>query len=189
LQNQTHVSCHAAPVPPHSGEDIRERTDALDAAGNTTAAIGKGFAIGSAALVSLALFGAYVTRSKIDLIESSILDPKVCRVLKFKFEFGRDLNLMCQQQFAPGAYVTRSKFDLIESSILDPKVCRVLKFKVEIGRDLSLMCKGVAGLVPMSLARVFAGLSAGFCLRPVLQQLVHCQSSLTDIGVLVGRTV
>lgn len=38
---------------------------------------GKGFAIGSAALVSLALFGAYVTRAKIDLIQSSILDPKV----------------------------------------------------------------------------------------------------------------
>jgi inorganic pyrophosphatase len=45
------------------GERVRERTDALDAAGNTTAAIGKGFAIGSAALVSLALYGAFVTRA------------------------------------------------------------------------------------------------------------------------------
>ena len=45
------------------GEEVRNRTDALDAAGNTTAAIGKGFAIGSAALVSLALYGAFITRT------------------------------------------------------------------------------------------------------------------------------
>jgi inorganic pyrophosphatase len=57
----------------------RKVTDVLDAAGNTTAAIGKGFAIGSAALVSLALFSAFVTRSRLintDL-DTNILNPLV----------------------------------------------------------------------------------------------------------------
>lgn len=50
------------------GEEVRERTDALDALGNTTAATGKGFAIGSAALTALALLASYIEEVKIAMI-------------------------------------------------------------------------------------------------------------------------
>lgn len=52
----------------HLGPEVRKRTDALDALGNTTAATGKGFAIGSAALTALALLASYIEEIKIALI-------------------------------------------------------------------------------------------------------------------------
>ena len=52
------------------GKEVRERTDALDALGNTTAATGKGFAIGSAALTALALLASYIEEIKIAMIRA-----------------------------------------------------------------------------------------------------------------------
>lgn len=55
----------------HLGKEVRAKTDKLDAVGNTTAAIGKGFAIASAALTALALFSAFQTAAGIDKIDVS----------------------------------------------------------------------------------------------------------------------
>jgi K(+)-stimulated pyrophosphate-energized sodium pump len=61
----------------HLGREVRAITDGLDALGNTTAAIGKGFAIGSAALTALALFSAYASAVGLSTEGLNLIDPMV----------------------------------------------------------------------------------------------------------------
>lgn len=112
--------------------EVRDRTDKLDAVGNTTAAIGKGFAIGSAALTALALFSAYITaynvsHSGMELSAISITNPYVMASLFI----GAMLPFLFSSM-SIGA-VGRASMDMIE------EVRRQFKSIPELGKALEAM--------------------------------------------------
>ena len=90
------------------GEDVRHRTDALDALGNTTAATGKGFAIGSAALTALALLASYIEEIKIAMIRA--------------VEEGRTFTNSVGEIFNPSTAGINDFMEFFQVTLINPKV-------------------------------------------------------------------
>ena len=90
------------------GKEVRERTDALDALGNTTAATGKGFAIGSAALTVLALLASYIEEIKIAMIRA--------------VENGKQYVDAAGNLFDPSNASTIDFIDFFQVNLINPKV-------------------------------------------------------------------
>ena len=87
---------------------MRQRTDALDALGNTTAATGKGFAIGSAALTALALLASYVEEIKIAMVRA--------------VEEGRHFIDYAGQSFDPSQATMPDFMNFFQVTLMNPKV-------------------------------------------------------------------
>jgi len=145
--------------------EVRERTDALDSLGNTTAATGKGFAIGAAALTALALMLSYVKAVGIDPSEISLLDAKVIA--------GVFLGAMLPAVFCSLTLtaVGRTAFSIINEVRRQFREIKGLmegKAKPEYGRCVSICTKAALRemLVP-GIMTVVSPIVVGFVLGPL----------------------
>ncbi len=159
--------------------EVREITDKLDAVGNTTAAIGKGFAIGSAALTALALFASYAAVTNLEVI--SLLDPIVIiglfvgAMLPFLFSamtmnsVGRAANQMIEEvrrQFRSDAGIMAGTSKPDYANCVDISTKAALKEMVVPG-IMAIIAPLAVGLIlgPAALGGMLGGaLSAGVLL-------------------------
>ena len=166
---------------------VRERTDKLDAVGNTTAAIGKGFAIGSAALTALVLFAAFTTQANIT--EVNILEPKVLA--------GLFIGGMLPFVFAAFSMkaVGEAAFEMIEEvrrqfreieGLLDGKAEADFARCVDISTQAAIKKMVAPGLLAVSTPVVFA-----IILPTILPDKIFDQDDglIMLAGVLTGVTV
>ncbi len=162
------------------GEEVRKRTDKLDAVGNTTAAIGKGFAIGSAALTALAMFSAY--QHIVGLESIDLLDPTVLVGLFF----GSMLPFLFSS-FAMDA-VGRAAFSMIEEvrrqfreipGLMEGKATADFRRCVDISTAAAIKEMIVPGLIAV-LAPVLVGFIAG------PEMLGGMLAGVTATGVLLA---
>ena len=169
------------------GADIRKKTDALDSAGNTTAAIGKGFAIGSAALTALALFSAYSVSAGLTSID--IMDPRVI--------IGLFIGGMLPFVFSAMtmAAVGRAAFDMIEEvrwqfknikGLMEGKAKGDTKKCVDISTKAAIREMIVPGLmaviVPVLVGYVLGSVALGGLLAGALVSGVMLAISMANSG-------
>ena len=163
---------------------VRERTDKLDAVGNTTAAIGKGFAIGSAALTALVLFAAFTTQAGID--EVNILNPKVLAGLFIGGMLPFVFAAFSMQAVGDAAFEmieeVRRQFREIEG-LLDGKADADFARCVDISTQAAIKKMVAPGLLAVSTPVIFA------VILPATGTLSDDDGMQMLAGVLAGVTV
>ncbi|MFO7867387.1 MAG: sodium-translocating pyrophosphatase [Candidatus Aminicenantes bacterium] len=164
----------------HAGESIRKITDKLDASGNTTAAIGKGFAIGSAALTALALFSAYQKTTGLEAISlthsETIVGLLIGAMMPFAIAFmtlkavGRSADSMVQE--------IRRQFKQIKG-LMEGRA------KPDSDRCVDIVTRhALMEMILPGLAAVITPLLIGFLIGP--ESLGGFLAGATATGVLLG---
>ncbi|HDP69967.1 MAG TPA: sodium-translocating pyrophosphatase [Actinobacteria bacterium] len=144
------------------GPEIRKITDSLDSVGNTTAAIAKGFAIGSAALTSLALFNAYTKAVGLNVID----------ILNYKVIIGIFIGVMCPYLFASLTIqaVGKAAFSMIEEvrrQFREIKGIMEGKAKADYARCVDIStASALKEMVIPSLISVVVPIAVGLILGP-----------------------
>jgi len=163
---------------------VRERTDKLDAVGNTTAAIGKGFAIGSAALTALVLFAAFTTQANIT--EVDILNPKVLAGLFIGGMLPFVFAAFSMQAVGDAAFEmieeVRRQFREIEG-LLDGKADADFARCVDISTQAAIKKMVAPGLLAVSTPVIFA------VILPATGVVSDTDGMQMLAGVLAGVTV
>ena len=169
---------------------VRERTDKLDAVGNTTAAIGKGFAIGSAALTALVLFAAFTTQANIT--EVDILNPKVLAGLFIGGMLPFVFAAFSMQAVGEAAFEmieeVRRQFREIEG-LLDGKAEADFARCVDISTQAAIKRMVAPGLLAVSTPVIFAVILPATGLvsdNDGMQMLAGVLAGVTVCGVLMA---
>tara|TARA_B100001750_G_scaffold248097_1_gene276685 strand:+ start:22774 stop:24840 length:2067 start_codon:yes stop_codon:yes gene_type:complete len=169
---------------------VRERTDKLDAVGNTTAAIGKGFAIGSAALTALVLFAAFTTQAEITQVD--ILNPKVLAGLFIGGMLPFVFAAFSMQAVGEAAFEmieeVRRQFREIEG-LLDGKAEADFARCVDISTQAAIKKMAAPGLLAVSTPVIFAVILPATGLvneADGLQMLAGVLAGVTVCGVLMA---